>query len=145
MQLSKIEILKLINDWLFAWNEHNLEGVMELMHDDIVFENWTEDTIIGKNNLQRLWIPWFRNHGNFKFAQEDIFVDELEQKALFSWTLQWPSTEKYFKDKPEVRRGVDVLHFQNGRIHKKITYSKISIQIDSKHVKLTATKSKTTE
>lgn len=145
MQLSKIEILKLIKNWLIAWNEHNLEGVMELMHDNVVFENWAGEVIVGKSELQKAWVPWFRNHGNFKFTQEDIFVDEQDQKVLFSWTLQWPSTEKYFKGKPEVRRGVDVLHFQKGRIHKKITYSKISMQIDSKHVTLTAPKSNTTE
>lgn len=140
MQLSKIEIVKLINEWLIAWNEHNLEGVMELMHDDVVFENWAEDTIIGKNNLQRLWIPWFKNHGNFKFTQEDIFVDEQEQKVLFSWTLRWPSQEKYFKGKPEVRRGLDILYFNNGKIYKKRTYSKTAIQIDSRYLPLSAPK-----
>ena len=73
--------------------------VMELMHKDIIFENWTGAIVKGKNNLQRSWVPWFINHGNFKFITEDFFVDELEQKVLISWTLQWPSLEKYFKGK----------------------------------------------
>lgn len=139
MNLSRAEILKLIAEWLLAWNEHNLEDVMSLMHEDIVFENWTGEKIIGKNNLQRSWLPWFINHGNFKFNKEDIFVDEREQKVLFSWILQWPSIEKHSKGKPEVRRGVDILHFKEGKIFNKYSYSKTSIIINSIPVSLTVT------
>ena len=138
MFLSKIEILDLINEWLVAWDNHDLVGVTLLMDENIVFENWTGATIIGKSNLQKAWAPWFRNHGNFKFTKEDIFVDQQEQKVLFSWSLQWPSPEKDFKGKTEVRRGVDVLHFKNGKICQKYSYSKTTIQIDSLQVALTA-------
>ena len=130
----------LIKDWLIAWNKHNLEGVMELIHDDIVFENWTGEITIGKSNLQRSWFPWFINHGNFKFTQVDIFVDEQEQKVLFSWTLHWPSTEKHYKGKPEVRQGLDILYFKDSKICKKYTFSKTTIQIDSMNVSLIAPK-----
>jgi ketosteroid isomerase-like protein len=140
MLLTKLEILELINDWLKAWDEHNLEGVLLLMDENIVFENWTEDKISGKKNLQKAWIPWFINHGNFKFTAEDIFIDAEQQKVSFSWTLQWPSIEKYFKGKREIRRGVDILHFKNGKICTKNTYSKTTVQIDSKQVSLTAPK-----
>jgi ketosteroid isomerase-like protein len=138
MKLSKVEILNLIKDWLIAWDEYNLEGVMELLHDDIVFENWTGITTIGKSNLQRSWVPWFINHGNFKFIEEDIFVDEQEQKVLFSWRLEWPSLEKNYKGQPEVRRGVDVLHFKDGKICNKYSYSKTTIQIDTLSIILSA-------
>ena len=141
MLLTKLEILEFVRDWLKAWNKHDLEGVMILMNEDIIFENWTEEKIIGKNNLQRTWIPWFINHGNFKFTAEDIFVDVEEQKVLFSWTLQWPSVEKHFKGKPEIRRGVDVLYLKNGKICNKNTYSKTTVQIDSEQVFLTAPQS----
>ena len=140
MSLSKVEIIKLIKAWLIAWNDHNLEGVMGLIHDDIVFENWTGSTVIGKNNLHRLWIPWFLNHGNFRFIEEDIFIDVQKQKVLFSWILHWPSLERYYKGKPEIRRGVDILHFKNGKIIKKYSYIKSSIQIDSRPISLSASK-----
>jgi ketosteroid isomerase-like protein len=140
MFLTKTEILALINEWLEAWDNHDLVGVMFLMDENIVFENWTEDKIVGKKNLQRAWIPWFLNHGNFKFTAEDIFVDAEQQKVLFSWTLQWPSVEKYFKGKNEIRRGVDILHFKNGKILTKNTYSKTTVQIDSEQITLTAPK-----
>jgi hypothetical protein len=140
MNLSKDEILKLLEKWLTAWGKYNLEGVMDLMHEEIVFDNWTGDKVSGKNDLQRSWVPWFINHGNFKFIEEEFFVDEQEQKVLFMWRLYWPSVERHFKGKPEVRQGVDVLHFKDGKIYRKYTYSKTTIQIDSMPITLSAQK-----
>jgi hypothetical protein len=136
MNLPKAELQKLMNDWLLAWDSYNLDGVFMLFDDNIVFENWDGNTIIGKNNLKREWFHWFAHHGNFRFIKEDMFIDEQEQKILYSWTLKWPSIEKKLKGKPEVRRGVDILHFKEGMIYKKISFSKTTIEIDSRQVTL---------
>ncbi len=138
MNLSRVEILKHFDVWLAAWNEHNLEGVMEFMHDNIVFEHWNGAIISDKNALQKGWVQWFINHGNFKFIKEDIFVDEQEQKMTFTWRLEWPSLEKKYWGKKEIRRGVDILHLMDGKIHKKFSYSKTSIQIDSEIIGMNA-------
>ena len=138
MLLSKSEILYQIKQWLMAWDEYNLDAVMEIMHDDVIFENWTGEIIQGKNKLRRSWIPWFRNHGNFKFSEEDIFIDEQEQKVLFQWKLDWPSMEAEYQGLKELRRGVDVIHFLDGQIIRKYSYSKTNIQIDEMQVSLCA-------
>src|SRR3954463_7635069 len=136
MTLTKQEIHERIAKWLRAWDDHNLDGVMDLMHDDVVFENWDGKIIKTNTSLRRAWTPWFLQHGNFLFIAEDIFVDEQEQKALFRWRLEWPSLEINFKGKPEVRRGVDVLHFVDGKIREKLTYSKTSLVIDGRSIAL---------
>jgi len=136
MNLSKSKILPLFNEWLLAWNEHNLNEVMKLFHDDIVFEHWTGTKVIGKDLLRKLWMPWFLNHGNFKFIEEDTFFDEEEQKILFTWRLEWPSQLKAYRGKPEIRRGVDVLYFEDGKIIQKHSYSKTTIQIDESSITL---------
>ena len=130
MKLSKSEVISLFNKWLVAWNEHDLDEVMELMHEDVEFENWTGSTVKGKKTLKRSWIPWFANHGDFKFNVEDVFFDENDQKMLFMWKLEWPSTLSIHQGKTETRRGVDVLHFKNGKIIKKYSYSKTTVIID---------------
>lgn len=137
MNLSRVEILRQFNKWLIAWNEHNLDGVMEFMHEDIVFENWDGSTISGKPTLKKSWEPWFRFH-KFKFIQEDFFIDEPKQKMLFAWHLEWPSFEKNYTGKPEKRRGVDMLYLRDGKIFRKDTYSKTTIEIDSQRVTLFA-------
>lgn len=138
MIFSKTELHNLIENWLLAWNSHNLPAVMELIHDEVVFENWTGEKIAGKKSLLRSWNPWFMKHGNFNFATEDIFVDESEQKVLLQWQLTWPSLESKYKGTQEVRRGVDVIHFMDGKIFRKDTYSKTTISIDSSPISLHA-------
>lgn len=138
MNLSRADILKKFDAWLIAWNEHDLAGVMEFMHDNIVFKNWNGNTISGKKSLAKSWGPWFLRHGNFNFKKKDLFIDDGQQKMTFTWQLEWPSLEKKYLGKNEIREGVDVLYLQDGLIYKKITYSKTSILIDSAVVNLNA-------
>ena len=138
MELSRSDIIQKFDLWLLSWNTHDLQGVMELMHEDVVFENWNGTLVSGKSNLERAWLPWFTHHGNFKFINEDLFIDHDAQKITFLWRLEWPSLEKLYKGNQEIRRGVDVLHFLDRKIIKKYTYSKTNIQIGTQNIILTA-------
>jgi hypothetical protein len=136
MHLSKTEIMLLFNEWLIAWNKHDLEGVMNLLHDEIVFENWTGAKIVGKNLLKKAWTLWFSNHGNFMFSEEGLFFDANEQKMVFRWKLEWPSRLTKYKGKNEIRHGVDVLYFKDGKLIEKHTYSKTTVQIEGLPISL---------
>lgn len=120
-----------------AWNEYDLDGVMEFIHEQIVFENWDGSTISGKIALTRSWALWFR-HRDFKFILEDLFIDEEAQKIAFAWHLERPSPEKKYSGKKEIRRGVDILHLLEGKIDKKNTFSKTTLTIDSVPVSMCA-------
>lgn len=130
MKLTKKEIENALIKWNAAWDNHDLDGVMALFHDEVTFENWTGGTVKGKEALQKAWAPWFANHGGFRFTEEETFIDEKTQKALYRWQLDWPSFEKGQEGRPEKRRGVDVLHFKDGQIINKFTYSKTVIEIE---------------
>ena len=136
MSLSRDEIEEALKEWNIAWENHDLDAVMTLFHEEVVFENWTGARVKGKNALQKAWQPWFAKHGNFRFTEEETFIDEKEQKALYRWLLEWPSFENGHEGKPEIRRGVDVIHFKNGKIIAKLTYSKTTIEIDGKRQSL---------
>ncbi len=132
------EMLELIRNWLVEWNAHNLDKVMDLLHEEVIFENWTGSLVKGKKNLRRAWMPWFNNHGNFTFINEDLFADQTEQKVLLQWELTWPSSEINFAGQPEIRRGIDIIHFKDGLIHRKFSYSKTTVTIQDKPVALSA-------
>ena len=138
MKLTRDEMRLALIKWNQAWDNHDLDGVMELFHDDVLFENWTGGKAEGKEVLCKAWTEWFENHGGFRFTEEETFIDEAEQKALYRWQLDWPSVEKGHEGKHERRRGLDVLHFKDGKIIKKLTYSKTTIDIDGQRVKLSA-------
>jgi len=138
MKLSKHEIKEAMAKNGVAWDNQDLEGVLELYHDDVFFENWTGGFAQGKDALRDAWTTWFTGGGDFRFNRDDLFIDEDEQKMTLTWELEWPSTEKGYEGKPEKRRGLDIIHFKDGKIFKKLTYSKTTIEIDGKRVKLTA-------
>ena len=136
--LSRSEIEKLLKNWNQAWDNHDIDGVMQLFHADVIFDNWTGARAHGKTRLLSAWAPWFKNHGGFKFTEEETFIDERQQKVLYRWRLDWPSLESGFEGKTETRRGVDVIHFKGDKIIQKLTYSKTTIEIEGKRIALSA-------
>jgi ketosteroid isomerase-like protein len=138
MMLSRVNIGKALDEWLQAWNGHDLEGVMDLLHYDVVFEHWDSRIVTGKRALRKVWLEWFSDPGGFRFTLEDAFIDVDAQKALFQWILEWPSRESGWEGRPEKRSGVDVLHFRDGKIMRKLTYCKTSIEIAGGTIRLTA-------
>ncbi|MCU0562180.1 MAG: nuclear transport factor 2 family protein [Desulfobacterales bacterium] len=134
--LSRSEIETALRQWHRAWADHDLEGVMALFHEEVLFENWTGGRAAGRENLRRSWAEWFARHGGFRFIEEESFIDESQQKVLYRWRLEWPSIEKGWEGRPETRRGVDVLHFKDGKIVRKLTYSKTTLDIEGKRVRL---------
>lgn len=127
--LSREDAQELLAEWLDTWNAHDLDRVMDLLHDKVRFENWTGAVVRGKRMLRRAWTAWFRDHGAFRFSCEDLFFDEDAQKVLLQWTLEWPSSSKSTEGCLERRRGVDVVHFQSGMIISKLAYSKTAVQV----------------
>lgn len=136
--LSRKEIAAALKTWNIAWDNHNLDGVMAIFHNEILFDNWTGGQARGIEALRQAWTPWFKKHGGFRFIEEDTFIDETEQKVLYRWFLEWPSYEKGYEGKLEKRRGLDILHFQDGKIIQKLTYSKTGINIAGKDIRLFA-------
>ena len=65
-----------------------------------------------------------------------MFVDEVAQRALYRWRLDWPSLEAGHEGRLEARRGVDALTFKDGLIVEKLTYCKTTIEIDGLRVRL---------
>ena len=142
MDLTREQIISVMTEWEKHWNEHDLDRVMELFHDEVFFEHWHGARVRGKTNLREAWAPWFKDHGGFGFIMEDLFADEKAQKVLYRWQFDWPSIEEGFEGKPESRRGVDVIRFEDGKIIEKLTYSKTTLEIDGARVRLSAGRSK---
>ncbi|MEO6682738.1 MAG: nuclear transport factor 2 family protein [Ginsengibacter sp.] len=134
--LSRKKIENHFFTWLEAWNNHDIEGIMDFIHEEIEFTTWNGKIIAGKNSLKKFWTAWFFLHGNFKFTMEDFFLDEQHQKIIFAWQLKWPSLEKYYFGRKEIRQGVDILHLKEGKILKKNTYSKTFIHIDDQEISM---------
>ncbi|MFC1856996.1 YybH family protein [Thermodesulfobacteriota bacterium] len=135
MKLSREELKTTMIDWEKSWNDHDIDGVMELFHDNVLFEHWHGAKVRGKEALHQAWAPWFANHNGFRFITEDLFIDDTDQKVLYRWTFEWSSIEKGYEGRPEKRRGVDVISFQDGKIIQKLTYSKTTVEIEGERIR----------
>ncbi|TEU12554.1 nuclear transport factor 2 family protein [Candidatus Bathyarchaeota archaeon] len=136
--LTRDKIKIILTEMNEAFNAHDLEGVLNTIHEGIYFENWTGARVKGREKLRLAWTPWFEDHGGFRFTREDTFIDEDQQKALTRWRLDWPSVEKGHEGKHETRLGVDVIRFEDGKIIEKLTYSKTTIEIEGRRIRLRA-------
>ena len=136
--LTRDQIMKVLAEMNESFNVHDLEGVLEKLHEEVYFENWTGGWVRGVEPLRVVWAPWFKDHRGFRFTHEDALIDEGEQKAVTRWRLDWPSTEAGYEGLPETRRGVDVMRFEDGKVIEKLTYSKTSLEIDGRRVRLRA-------
>ena len=138
IRLIRDEISKALAEMNDAFNAHNLEGVMEMLHEEVYFENWTGGRVRGVEALKAAWASWFKDHGGFLFTHEDAVIDEAHQKAVTRWRLDWPSTEAGYEKLHETRRGVDVVRFESGKVIEKLSYSKTTVEIEGKRVRLRA-------
>jgi len=137
-RLTRDEISKALAEMNDAFNAHDLGGVMEMLHEEVYFENWTGGRVRGVEALKAAWAPWFKDHGGFRFTHEDAVIDEAQQKAVTRWRLDWPSTEAGYEGLHETRRGVDVIRFEDGKVIEKLSYSKTTVEIEGKRVRLRA-------
>lgn len=65
MLFSREEIEDALRQWNLAWDRHDLDGVMRLFHDEIVFENWTGERSVEKERSGRRGRPGLQIMGDF--------------------------------------------------------------------------------
>ena len=103
-----------------AFNQDDLDGMMSFMADDAVYEEFNGTINRGKAAIREAFVPQFRgDFGKLRFVTEDLFVDAATGKALIRWLCTLET-----KRGPAGWRGLDILHFENGRISQKLTYAK---------------------
>ena len=136
--LDKANIAAFVEEWMAAWNRHDLEGVLHGMSDDVVFEHWTGRVVRGKSLLARVWQPWFAAHGDFRFEIKSLCIDQAEQTFNFEWRLEWPSPESGHGGQREVREGVDLIQLRDGKVLSKRSYIKTALNIGNRSIFLKA-------
>ena len=81
--LTRDEMSSAFAQWGVAWDEHDLDGVMDLFHDEIYFENWTGGWVRGKENLRQAWTPWFCQSWRLQvYGRRDLHRRSRTKNAL---------------------------------------------------------------
>jgi uncharacterized protein (TIGR02246 family) len=118
--MERQQLLELTTQFMDAFNRNDLDTVMSFFAENAVYDEFNGKKNEGKTAIRAAFTPQFSGaFGQMQFLDEDFFVDADTGKVMASWryTLE-------VKGKPTSWRGLDLLHFQDGKVVRKITYAK---------------------
>ena len=108
-----------------AFNRDDLDGVMSFFAGDAVYDEFNGVRHEGKDAIRAAFEPQFQGaYGEVRFVQEDLFADPEAGKVLIGWTCRITTGKG-----PGSWRGLDVLHFEDGRLVEKQTYAKARVPL----------------
>ena len=115
-----------------AFNCDDLDGVMALIADDAIYDEFNGRRSAGKAAIREAFVPQFRgDYGTIRFHPEDLFVEPTPStgrapsgKALIRWRCRL-ETEAVRRE----WRGLDVLYVRDGRVVEKHTYAKAEVPL----------------
>lgn len=122
-RMSRIEsAIRIVLEFNEAFNRHDVEGMMQLMSDDCIFENTdpAPDGAVysGKATVTQFWQDFFRESPHAKIEIEEIFGFGF--RCIMRWKYNWVdgAGQKGYV------RGVDVFKLKDGLICEKLSYVK---------------------
>jgi ketosteroid isomerase-like protein len=123
--MDRATLADLVIRFTECFNANDLEGVMALMAEDAVYEEFTGAINRGKTAIRAAFVPQFRgDFGKMRFETEDLFADAATGKALIRWVCRLQT-----KRGPAGWRGLDILHVEHGLVTHKLTYAKAKVPL----------------
>jgi ketosteroid isomerase-like protein len=100
-----------------AFNRHDVDAVMALMTEDVVFENTSPtpdgERLEGQAAVRAFWERFFTDSPRAHFHQEDLFA--AGDRCAVRWRYDWGEGHV---------RGVDIFRVRDGKVAEKLSYVK---------------------
>jgi ketosteroid isomerase-like protein len=114
---------RLVVDFTEAFNREDIDEVMSYFAEDAIYDEFNDVRHVGRDAIRRAFEPQFAGaFGKMRFHTEDMFLDVPAGKALIRWVLTLEEPERQ-----GAWRGLDILHFSDGRLTEKHTYCKARV------------------
>jgi steroid delta-isomerase-like uncharacterized protein len=115
---SSVQTVRLFNE---AFNRHDVDAVMNLMADDVLFENTNPPPDGGKFKgaaaVRAYWQQFFAANPTARFEEEEMFGSR--DRVIVRWIYRKEKDGKLWH-----LRGVDVFKVKDGKITEKLSYVK---------------------
>jgi len=118
--MTREGLIEITRRFLEAFNREDLDAVMEFFADDGIYDEFNGKRNVGKDAIRAAFIPQFTGaFGRMRFLDEDLFADAATGKVMASWRCTLT-----VRGEPTSWRGLDLLHFSDGKLVQKLTYAK---------------------
>jgi hypothetical protein len=123
--MSRPELEDLVRRFLDAFNREDLDEVMSFFGENAVYDEFNGRRSHGREAIRAAFVPQFRgDFGRIRFLTEDLFVDAEEGKALVRWVCTFERDGRHGR-----WRGLDILHWSDGKLVQKHTYAKAAVPL----------------
>ena len=123
MNADRQNLAELTSRFMTAFNANDLDTVMSFFTEDSVYNEFTGKQNLGKDAIRAAFTPQFTGqYGQMQFLDDDLFIDADTGKVMASWRCTLD-----VKGQPTSWRGLDLLHFQDDKLVRKLTYAKAKV------------------
>lgn len=117
MKMAKLEsALRLVLDFKEAFNRHDLDGMLQLVSHDCVYEAPDGGVYKGKSVISGFWQAYLRQSPQAQLKVEEIFG--LGTRCVMRWRMDGLSAAEGYA------RGVDIFQVRDGLIREQLSYVK---------------------
>jgi ketosteroid isomerase-like protein len=125
---------KLVIDFTEAFNREDIDEVMSYFADDAIYDEFNDIRHEGLAAIRKAFEPQFSGaFGQMRFHTEDMFLDVETGKAMIRWVLTLEG-----EGRAGAYRGLDLLHFNDGKLVEKHTYCKAKMPFIRKKAAMAA-------
>jgi ketosteroid isomerase-like protein len=134
-ELESLHLLeKLVVAFTEAFNREDIDEVMSYFAEDAIYDEFNDIRHEGLAAIRKAFEPQFSGaFGKMRFHTEDMFLDVGTSKAMTRWVLTLEG-----EDRAGAYRGLDLLHFNDGKLVEKHTYCKTKVPFIRKKADMTA-------
>lgn len=120
MTSRRKELETLTKQFVDAFNRQDIDGVASFFAEDAVYEDSSGGSHVGPAAIREAFVPLVcGGRGKIQFDDEDFFAEPEADKVMASWTLNME-----IDGKPVKMRGLDLLHFRDDKLIRKMAYCK---------------------
>ena len=134
-ELESLHLLeRLVVAFTEAFNREDIDEVMSYFAEDAIYDEFNDIRHEGLAAIRKAFEPQFSGaFGKMRFHTEDMFLDVGTSKAMTRWVLTLEG-----EDRAGAYRGLDLLHFNDGKLVEKHTYCKAKVPFIRKKADMTA-------
>lgn len=96
-RLTKAEMRAFLEDYMKAWNDHDIDKILSMLTDDVVWTHpFTIEPLRGKDAVRADLSETYRSFPDLHFPVEDseVFLTDDHSRAVTTWTLVATMTEQ---------------------------------------------------